>query len=273
MKVSAISCSVVVYKPVLEAVKPTLESISNFPFKSVYIVDNSSDSSFREIAESYGYTYIFSRKNIGYGKAHNSAIKGELHSSTYHVVINPDIIFNSNVIFDLAEFMDQNPDIGHVMPEIRDEAGTVQYLCKLLPTPVDVFARRFIPFKSVLQSINSKYEMHFADYSSVMDVPYLSGCFMFLRTAALKEIGFFDDRFFMYPEDIDLTRRIHEKYRTVYFPEVFVTHAHGKESYKSLRMLWVHIINMVKYFNKWGWFFDKKRKKINTAIKKKYTDI
>ena len=50
-----------------------------------------------------------------------------------------------------------------------------------------------------------------------MDVPYLSGCFMLFRVAALRRVGLFDERFFMYPEDIDLTRRIHAEFRTVFF--------------------------------------------------------
>jgi GT2 family glycosyltransferase len=97
---------------------------------------------------------------------------------------------------------------------------------------------------------------------------------MFLRTEALTKIGLFDERFFMYPEDIDLTRRIHKEYRTVMYPYAEVIHAHAVESYHSKKMLWIHISNMIKYFNKWGWFFDNERKKINQEILKEldYTE-
>ena len=78
----------------------------------------------------------------------------------------------------------------------------------------------------------------------------------------------FDERFFMYPEDIDITRRMHSKYRTMYWPNVSVVHAHRAASYKSTRMLKIHIVNMVKYFNKWGWFFDSERRKVNREILK-----
>jgi GT2 family glycosyltransferase len=67
----------------------------------------------------------------------------------------------------------------------------------------------------------------------------------------------------MYPEDIDLTRRIHQKFRTVFYPEVSIIHHHAKSSYVNLKMLYIHVTNMVKYFNKWGWIFDKERKIIN----------
>ena len=103
-----------------------------------------------------------------------------------------------------------------------------------------------------------------------MEVPYLSGCFMFLRNSALKKVGLFDDNFFMYPEDIDLTRRINENYKTIFYPHSEVVHQHAKESFKNYKLLISHIINIFKYFNKWGWFFDSKRKNTNNRI---YTEL
>ena len=86
---------------------------------------------------------------------------------------------------------------------------------------------------------------------------------MLLKTEALKKIGLFDERYFMYPEDMDLTRRIHKEYQTVFYPHASIVHNHAKESYKSLKMLYIHISNMCKYFNKWGWLCDAERKKMN----------
>ena len=99
-----------------------------------------------------------------------------------------------------------------------------------------------------------------------MNVPYLSGCFMFFRISALQDIGLFDERFFMYPEDIDITRRMHEKYLTIFFPEVSIVHAHAAASKTNKRMLKIHIFNMIKYFNKWGWLFDLNRRNINKRV-------
>jgi len=108
-----------------------------------------------------------------------------------------------------------------------------------------------------------KFELRASGYNRTIDVPYLSGCFMFLRTEAIQQVGMFDERFFMYPEDIDLTRRIHRKYRTVFYPEVSVVHQHIRGSYADIRLLFIHIKNMIKYFNKWGWFFDNERRNVN----------
>ena len=86
---------------------------------------------------------------------------------------------------------------------------------------------------------------------------------MFLRTDILRKVGMFDERYFMYAEDLDLCRRIGEVSKTMFYPNVTVYHEYEKGSYKNKRLLKYHICSVIKYFNKWGWFFDKKRKEIN----------
>jgi cellulose synthase/poly-beta-1,6-N-acetylglucosamine synthase-like glycosyltransferase len=86
-----------------------------------------------------------------------------------------------------------------------------------------------------------------------MDVPYLSGCFMLFRVEALRKVGLFDERFFMSPEDIDISRRMDAEFRTVFFPGATIVHDHARESYKSMRSMWIHAENLIRYFNKWGW--------------------
>jgi GT2 family glycosyltransferase len=113
---------------------------------------------------------------------------------------------------------------------------------------------------------NKRYELRDLDLSRPVNAPYLSGCFMMLRTQAVVEAGLFDERFFMYPEDIDLTRRIHRNYLTLYHPQWTITHAHARSSYKNKHMLRIHIQNMCRYFNKWGWFSDPERQTFNRSL-------
>lgn len=96
-----------------------------------------------------------------------------------------------------------------------------------------------------------------------MWVPSLSGCFMFMRVDVLRKIGGFDERFFMYAEDLDLSRRIGTISDTIFNPNIIVMHGYDKGSYKSWKLLRFHIFSVFKYFNKWGWFFDSYRKDIN----------
>ena len=87
-----------------------------------------------------------------------------------------------------------------------------------------------------------------------------------MSKVVLREVGLFDERFFMYPEDIDLTRRIHRHYLTACWSGATIIHRHRAASYHSRRMLRIHIVNMIRYFNKWGWIYDPERRDFNRTI-------
>lgn len=267
-----LNASIVLYKHTYADIATLLKTLSVSPHVAdIYIVDNSPERS-DEFDDLEKVLYVFNGENLGYGKAHNIAIRKTLQEETpYHLVVNPDVVFDPDILSDIVNFMDNNPEIGHLMPKVLYPSGDVQYLCKLLPTPSDLLFRRFLP-RAFTRKRMETFELRYSGYDHIMDVPYLSGCFMFLRTGALKEVGLFDERFFMYPEDIDLTRRIHRKYRTVYYPGVSIIHGHAQSSYKDSRMLFVHIMNLVKYFNKWGWAFDKERRQVNRKIRQQITN-
>ncbi len=262
-----LNVSIVLYKNKLEEVLPLIEALKKSEIDStIFIIDNSPipTNGFKEL----GVNYIHNRRNLGYGKAHNIGLRESIvHQVPYHLVLNPDIDFEPSIISQIVQFMDNNTEIGHLMPKVFYPDGEIQYLCKLIPTPFDLFIRRFLPISWAKNRVE-KFEMRESGYNKIMDVPYLSGSFMFLRTRAIEEVGLFDEYFFMYPEDIDLTRRIHKKYRTIFYPQVSIIHRHAKSSYFSFKMLVIHSVNLIKYFNKWGWIFDKERQEINAKIVK-----
>lgn len=241
----------------VECVLPEVERL--------WIVDNSPTDALRTTLPE-GVEYIFGHGNAGYGAGHNLAIRQAITQAEFHVVVNPDIYFEKGTIASLAEYMKNNTDVGQLMPRVVYPDGELQYLCKLLPSPMDLIGRRFLP-KRWVERRNVRFEMRDKDYSSAMDVPYLSGCFMFMRTEALEKTQGFDERFFMYCEDTDLCRRVGMAgWRTCYWPGATVVHAHKKESYTSGRMLRAHVRSAVQYFNKWGWLFDSYRKRINRSL-------
>ncbi len=252
-------------KQVENAIKSVLASRLDLRF---YLVDNSQEDHLKSLKKlDNRIEYIFNNANLGFGKAHNIVLNKTLEEGTpYHLVLNPDIYFGEGVLEELYEFMECNKDVGLVMPKVLYPNGDIQYLCKLLPTPFDLFARRFLnfpPFQKYSDRRNEVYELRFTGYDKVMEVPYLSGCFMFLRTSTLKSVGLFDERFFMYLEDTDLSRRINKVSKTVFYPHVFIYHEYRKGSYKNKKLLKYHITSAIKYFNKWGWFLDKERDTIN----------
>ncbi len=267
-----LNISIVLYHPDWHGeVIPLVEELLRIKcLHKVYLVDNSEQKAREEIWQQWDekkVQYIFTAKNVGYGSGHNIALRESIYDDIpYHLVLNSDILLQSADIDALCTFMDTHPLVGQLMPHIVSPDGETQYLCKLLPTPLDVFGRRFLP-KRLMARRNARYELRDSGYDHPMNVPYLSGCFMLLRTEAALKARLFDERFFMYPEDIDLTRRIHRDYLTLYYPAVTVVHNHARASYHSPKMLWIHIVNMCRYFNKWGWFRDPERTAMNRAVR------
>ena len=261
-----ISASIVLYHNKKEQLLKAIKSFLNTSLHvKLFLMDNSSNDGLKELQKlDERIKYIFNNANLGYGKAHNIAMRKSIEENIpYHLVLNPDIYFEKGVLEKLYKYMESHKDVGNIMPKVLYPDGEVQYLCKLLPTPVDLIFRRFIPFKSLKEKINEKYELRFSGYDKIMNIPNLSGCFMFLRTAVLKDVGLFDENIFMYLEDTDLNRRIHSKYKTIFYPEVEIVHEYAKESYVNKKLLMYHIQSAIYYFNKWGWIFDKDRSKIN----------
>jgi GT2 family glycosyltransferase len=265
-----LTASIVIYKndPLIltKAVDSFLESTAN---SILYLIDNSPTNFFENYFNDSRVRYIFNNRNVGFGPGHNIALKKILQNgeSTYHIVLNPDVYFQNDVVSKLLSYMEQNPQVGLVMPKVLYPDGRLQHLCKLLPSPVTLFSRRFLKFSpSWINRMNHWYEMHFTGYDKIMDVPFLSGCFMFLRIDALKKVGLFDERIFLYTEDTDLTRRIHQYYRTIFYPEACIYHYNEKASYKNTLILVHHIRSTITYFNKWGWFNDTERESINQEV-------
>ncbi len=233
----------------------------------LYLVDNSPTDALKTALDQFladdRVEYIFNNENMGYGAGHNVALRRSVASNyPFHFVMNPDVEFDPNTIPAICGYMLANQNVGLVMPKIMYPDGQTQHLCKLLPTPFDLFIRRFLP-DSLTEERTNRFELRETGYDKIMEVPFLSGCFMSLRKETIEQCGMFDERFFMYGEDIDFSRRIQEKFKTIFYPQVSIVHGYEAASYKNIKMLLIHSANIIKYFNKWGWFWDKKRKKIN----------
>lgn len=265
------TCSIVLYQNDLTLLKLAVDSVlqTSLSFR-IYLVDNSPDDRLREVATDDRIEYIFNNRNIGFGAAHNIAIEICKPLSAYHLILNPDIEFGPDTIEKIFVYMEQHPQVGQLLPKVLYLDGQIQRLCKLLPTPYDLIGRRFLSNK-LTGSRNHRYELGMFSYDFRLNVPNLSGCFMFLRNSVLEKVGGFDPRYFMYLEDIDLTRRIHAVAETIFFPDVAVYHGYAKGSYVNKNLLKYHIASAIKYFNKWGWFFDKQRGQFNKAVLKTLT--
>jgi GT2 family glycosyltransferase len=266
-------CSIVVYKTDISDLKNAIDSLLDTSLSvKLYLIDNSPENSLGSIVKDDRVEYIFNGANLGFGSAHNIAIEKSLRQAKYHLILNPDIEFEKGVLEKVFDFMENNSQIGQVLPKVLYKDGSIQKLCKLLPTPYDLIGRRFFKKKKWALERNSQYELDAFSYNYPLNVPNLSGCFMFIRNSVLNKTGGFDKRYFMYLEDTDLTRRIHAVSETVYFPDVHIYHGYAKGSYSNPQLLKYHISSAIKYFTKWGWFIDKERDRFNRDLLKRLKD-
>lgn len=252
-----ITASIVTYNTKLSDLDRVISSFFDTNLKvKLYISDNSPKAELKNYFKKFNkeIEYEFNNFNGGYGWGHNKVIKKIKGKSKYHIILNPDIYFKNNVLEELFEYMEKNLDVGNIMPMVKYPNGEIQYLCKRNPSPLNIFLRTFIPLKKITEKMNYKYEMRDTGYNQIMNVEILSGCFMFLKNEVFEKIGMFDDKFFMYFEDFDFNRRIHQKYKTIFYPKVEITHEHAREAHKSKKMLYIAFKSAVYYFNKWGWF-------------------
>jgi GT2 family glycosyltransferase len=240
----------------------------------IYLIDNSPVNNVQKsIPCTEQVEYIFNNANVGYGRGHNVAIGKAFGEAKYHLVLNADVDFDPAILKKAFDYMEANTNVGLLSPQIKLPNGEMQYFCRLLPTPFDLFARRFLPqfLKPVFKNRLNNYLLLTKDYSKPMNIPNLPGCFMFMRADVLEKVGGFDESFFMYVEDVDLTRRIHEISATVYYPDIIIEHGLARGSYGLSKLTLYHINSALYYFNKWGWFNDKKRFKINASLLKELT--
>jgi len=258
---------IVLYKNDELQLKKLLRSFSNCELDvHIFLIDNSPTDKLKIFANKSNITYIYNPSNPGFGSAHNIAIKMAVkQGSEYHCIINPDIFFDEDVIGPMVNYMKHDDTIGMLMPQILNIDGSIQTLPKLLPSPFSILMRKLKWPPLFFKEFINIYELREVPSEQIYNSPVLSGCFTLLNLKVIEEIGMYDDQFFMYFEDWDLSRRIHRKFKTIYFPLVSVYHGYESGANKSFKLFIIFLKSTFKYFSKWGWFFDLERKKINSS--------
>ncbi len=198
--------------------------------------------------------------NVGFGKLVNSMLK--VAKGKFYFIINADIIIKNDAIETLVQFLEENDDAGIVGPKLINFDNTVQQSCFRFYSPLTVLCRRtflgrFSFAKEHLDRFLLKHEQQTQD---VIEADWIMGSAMMVSKKAAGKVGLFDERFFMYFEDVDWCRRFWEKgYRVVYLSKVKVFHYHGKASASKStlnsiffnRYARIHIISGIKFFLKY----------------------
>lgn len=262
-----ISVSIVTYKTDLRELSKCLASLTSPLVSTIYIIDNSNMDNIADFCRRFSNVTYIGSKNVGYGAGHNQALHLVMDShEKYHLVLNSDVYFEPCILDKIASFMNANEEVGQLIPNTIYPNGDLQYVCRLLPTPMNLIFRRFLP-KKLSDMMDHNFLLKNYSREKAMDAPFLLGSFMFFRMEGFHKVGLFDESIFMYMEDIDITRRMHKYYKTLFWPNVTIVHAHKAESYKNKKMLLIHMKSAIQYFNKWGWIIDKERTRWNAQVK------
>ncbi|OAJ51513.1 glycosyl transferase [Paraburkholderia ginsengiterrae] len=265
-----LSISVVVYKPDVAQLDRTLATLRESWVAllrtaprlsaSIFLVDNGGAPDMTATVRAFAdldipCTVIAGHGNVGYGAGHNLALAQT--NSTYHLVLNPDVELAADALEKALAFLDANTGYGLLTPYICDERGEQQFLCRRFPTVLDLLARGFFPAKlrALFAGRLSRYEMREVvnDQDMVINPPIVSGCFMLFRTDVLRRLDGFDDRYFLYFEDYDLSLRTHDVSDVVYLPAVRILHHGGGASRKGWLHVRLFVASMVRFFNRFGW--------------------
>lgn len=219
----------------------------------VIVVDNASaDGSAEMVSREFPrVTVISNPENLGFGRAANQGIR--ISNGRYAFLLNPDSTVSANALRDLVRFGDENSDVGIFGPKVLNLDGTLQYSCRSFPTlGAGLFRNTVLGRLFPKNAYTMDYLMTDWDHAETRDVDWLSGAAMVVRRKLVNEIGGFDERFFMYCEDVDLCYRAKQNgWRVTYFPKVIVRHAIGRSSDKNAnRMIVEFHKSMYRFFQK-----------------------
>jgi GT2 family glycosyltransferase len=200
--------------------------------------------------------FLANPDNPGYGRAVNRLVAHLGQLPPYIGVLNTDLTWPSGTFEQLLGWLQQHPQVSLAVPPSLDEAGSPQKLCKHNPTVLGLFSRRFLPDwlkPAWLKRYDRWYVMADQHYQEVLEAPYLSGCCMLIRSDAFRRVGGFDERYFLYLEDADLTRTLASEGGCVHLPVAGVVHGWGRGNYRNLGLMAVNLASAWHYFRKWGW--------------------
>ena len=254
-----VSASIVTYnnvKYIETAVGTLLDSVKDpeIDFR-LFVFDNgSTDGTIELLKEKFSADPRFTLKcggdNIGFGKAHNMMLSEfDNFKADYHCVVNPDVVIKDDIVSKMVNYCNEHPDVVQLSPRICFPDGRDQILGKKKPHIWYLAASRLRGDEP--SKLLSSYAMLDADYSKPFEIWNATGCFMFFRGDAFRKIGGFDDRYFMYFEDCDITRTLKKHGKVLFFPDAIVYHVWARDSKRNTKLKIIHIQSMLKYYLKW----------------------
>ena len=210
----------------IEAAKGTLSI-------QIIVVDNASPDKSVELLRARPEVELIENKiNVGFGRANNQALPKA--RGRYLLLLNTDAFVAPDTLTKTIAFMDLHREFGVLGVKLIDSDGRVQPSCRHFPTPWNVFAasskvggwlqRRLFPRMRLVDD-------PLWDHTLIQDCDWVPGCYYLMRREVVDQIGLFDPRYFLYFEEVDHCRRVHQAgWRVVYYPDTQVLHVGGESA-------------------------------------------
>lgn len=258
-----LSACIVVYngwQEALKAARSVLQSTRRYPL-TLYLVDNASpDGSGAELERAVQsgalagtpgqrVEVICRTANGGFGTGHNTVLP--MLSSQYHFILNPDIELTDDTLSDLADWLAAHTEAVMARPALRFPDGREQRL-PLRRCSVRPMVYRQLPFLKFWSKYNDAYLMMDADLTQPIEIEFCTGSFSAVRTADFKAVGGFDEKYFMYVEDADLTQKMLTRGKVFLVPQCTAIHAWHRAPHRSLKPCVQQTKSLLRYFSKWG---------------------
>jgi len=225
----------------------------------IHVLDNcSSDGSPEMLQKNFPELFLTrNEKNVGFGRANNQVFRS-VQDSRYFLALNPDVIVTRGSLDFLCAYMDDHPQVGICGCKLLNPDMSLQYSCRTWPHPVTIFLRG-LKVESLFPNAHLflDYYMRDWDHNTIAQVDWVLGSCMMIRREIFSKVDFFDEKFFMYYEDVDLAKRTWEAgWQVVYIPDVYMIHHHKQESHswKSPRVRLQHIKSAIHFFRKHKFF-------------------
>lgn len=263
-----LSISIVTYKSDPVVLVKLLESlktaISTLPEKiridDISVLDNGNQHNIQQevvqklLADLPFLKLVTNPGNVGYGKAHNIAIKNSI--SKYHLILNPDVIIDRYSLLEGIHYLEQNDNVVALSPSATGKFDEPLFLTKKYPSIIDLLLRAIgnQPLNNLFKKRLNKYEnREIVENRHAAEVDIISGCFMLCRTEQLIKAGGFDEKYFLYFEDFSLSMELKKIGKLVYLPEMEIVHYGGNASKKGIKHIAYFIQSGIRFFNHYGW--------------------
>jgi GT2 family glycosyltransferase len=252
----------------LSMLESVFRDLKDCPYTvAVTVVDNSQNRDGVKDALSVSFpqvVYIDAKENLGFGKANNIGFRSK--EARYYLALNPDTLLKEQKTIDrMIAFLDAHPTIGAIGPKLTNADGTVQSSCYRFDLP-SIFVK---PLKHVehgkrigrIRTLIDRLHMSEFDHETTRPVDWVLGAALMVRQEVTKQVGFFDERYFMYTEDADWCRAMwHHGWPVYYVHDIIITHLYSRDSakisgvFQSLlknKLARIHLLSWVKFLWKW----------------------